>query len=441
MELLMSIELKEIEKYCNRIRDEYEKYKNYEFECGDIDNFFSFPKEEYKLIEENIRLIEKYIKENDRTESIVKEYDKLLENINVFISKIGKSSYKNDIFCEIRDNSIRLFTFVLKTSLIISSITNIKTDSDNENLFDNNEQNNNKSKLGNFYSIYSKSDENDNNNFYENNGEKISTILKNSELSDFHGEINKNTKKIDIQKIKKKFEDIKNNYKFSKYYSNLLVKEEDFNKQSSADIEKCLPDKCKEFLLEFKKIRDELIIKNCKIENKLDFKYNFIIPNLNLESKKGGETYNPPEGWFGFGVKVKNEYKNDILFNKNIVNQRKANAYYSFNGMTPRKILRELNKIINKGFTQDMNNQPKCRCLDIRKKDMRVGTGIYLSPKIDFIESNTGMICFNNKTYKIALMVSVLADKIRQPDSNYWILRREEIEINKIILKEIHLDI
>ena len=50
------------------------------------------------------------------------------------------------------------------------------------------------------------------------------------------------------------------------------------------------------------------------------------------------------------------------------------------------------------------------------------------------------MIYFNGKAYKIALMVSVLADKIRQPDSNYWILRDEEIEINKIIFKEIHLD-
>ena len=50
------------------------------------------------------------------------------------------------------------------------------------------------------------------------------------------------------------------------------------------------------------------------------------------------------------------------------------------------------------------------------------------------------MIYFNGKAYKIALMVSVSADKIRQPDSNYWILRKEEIVLNKIICKEIHME-
>ena len=438
MNYLRAINLKKIKEYCNNILIEYKKYNNY-FAYEDINNFFSYPEKEYKLIEENIGLIEKYIKENEKTESIVKEYDKLLVNINVFISKIRKSSYGNDIFCKIRNNSEELFNFVLKTSSKITTIPIIKLGFDIENPYDNFLQNNNNSRL----EIYPKLEESDNFLFGVNNEKELSSISKNSELHDFSGEINKNIKKIDIQKIKKKFEDIKNDYKFSKYYSNLLVKEEDFNNQNSADIEKCLPDKCKEFLLEFKQIRDKLIIEQCKIpKNKLDFKYNFIIPNINLESKKGGEPYYAPEGWFGFGVKVKNKYKNEILFYKKNENFRKANAYYSFNGMTPRKILKELNKIINKGFIHDEYNQPKCRCLDIRKKgNIKVGAGIYLSPKIDFIESNTGMICFNNKTYKIALMVSVLADKIRQPDSNYWILRREEIEINKIILKEIHLDI
>ena len=44
-----------------------------------------------------------------------------------------------------------------------------------------------------------------------------------------------------------------------------------------------------------------------------------------------------------------------------------------------------------------------------------------------------------NKSYKIALMVSVFAKEIRQPDENYWILNPEYIEINKIIFKEIYV--
>ena len=75
-----------------------------------------------------------------------------------------------------------------------------------------------------------------------------------------------------------------------------------------------------------------------------------------------------------------------------------------------------------------------------KRTNMKVGAGIFLSPKIDFIESNTGMIYFDGKAYKIALMVSVIANKIRQPDSNFWVLRNEEIELNKIIFKEIHFE-
>ena len=69
-----------------------------------------------------------------------------------------------------------------------------------------------------------------------------------------------------------------------------------------------------------------------------------------------------------------------------------------------------------------------------------VGNGIYLTPKINIIEKNTGIVYFNKKAYKIALMVKVLPDKIRQPDYDYWIMQPNEFEIMRIIFKEIHFD-
>ena len=116
----------------------------------------------------------------------------------------------------------------------------------------------------------------------------------------------------------------------------------------------------------------------------------------------------------------------------------KAIAYYSFNNMASKGIQKELNNIImNKGLVINKDLQPKFGYYDKRKKEKKVGYGIYLSPKINIIEGNTGIIHFKNKSYKIALMVSVLAEKIRQPDENYWVLNPEDIEINKIIFKEI----
>ena len=69
------------------------------------------------------------------------------------------------------------------------------------------------------------------------------------------------------------------------------------------------------FLIDYGIIIDELIIKQCQIpKEKLDFKYNFIIPNLNLEYKKGGERFYPPYGWFGIGLNVNNLYPNKKCF-------------------------------------------------------------------------------------------------------------------------------
>ena len=127
--------------------------------------------------------------------------------------------------------------------------------------------------------------------------------------------------------------------------------------------------------------------------------------------------------------------------NNNKENTKKAIAYYSFNNMTSKEIKKELNNIImnNKGFVINKDLQPKCGYYNIRKKGKKVGNGIYLSPKINLIEENTGIIHFMNKSYKIALMVSVFVKEIRQPDENYWILNPEYIEINKIIFKEIYV--
>ena len=108
--------------------------------------------------------------------------------------------------------------------------------------------------------------------------------------------------------------------------------------------------------------------------------------------------------------------------------------------MNSRGIKIMLNNIImgNK-FNIDPYSQPKCRYSDKRKNGQKVGPGIYLSPNINMIEQNTGIIYCNNKAYKIALMARVLSNKIRQPDDNDWVLNPIDIEFTRIIFKEIYL--
>ena len=419
MDRLLFFDLNEIMKFVDTINDEYKNFTKYKNVFEEVHDFFSFPEKEYKEVKENIERIKKCIHNNDSNKLIVKEYKKLIDNIQLFSIKIKKSSYENDIFSVINKNINELFNIRIDVSTVVSAIYDINNDSDNE-LIEEYENDMNKNKLGFSYSLNSQSKENAENSIFNNCN--ISGISVKLEDQIFGNELF----------VEKPL------YNYKRFYASLLVKKDSFNNQKIEILKKdknLLPEECKEFLLNFRKIRDEFIIKQCKIsKNKLDFNYNFIIPNINFVTRKGGEIYNPPDGWFGFGVKVINKY------NKPGENVRKAIAYYPFNDMTPKKIKRELNNIIYNGFGDpDLKCQPKCGSIDKRTK-MKVGTGIYLSPKIDIIESNTGMIYFNGKAYKIALMVSVLAEKIRQPDSNYWVLRKEEIEVNKIIFKEICLD-
>jgi len=432
----MGFRFDELKEHATNIKIEFNKYKNLNNQENNIVtylnqeyNFFRFPNQEYNEIETYVNNINKFTKNKTKDLTIFKECEKLSESINVFKSKIIESSFGNIIFSVIKDN-IKELTDKIDA---VNVVTHNKIDYFPENPIDefNYNQNNAKKDLPKLF--YPDLDKKNNNIEIEGiGGNNYSEISKN--FSEFGDEI--------YNEIKEKFEKIKSKFIYKKYYANLLVKEEDFNKEKLNDIEKYLPEECKEFLLDFKTLRDEFLIKQCNIsKDKLDFRYNFIIPNINLEFRKGGEIYNSPDGWFGFGLKMESIYENDILNKKELLKHNKAIAYYSFNNMTPRKIIMELTSILSNGLTQNNDHQPKCRCIDIRTRtNMKVGTGIYLSPKIDFIESNTGMIYFNGKAYKIALMVSVSADKIRQPDSNYWILRKEEIVLNKIIFKEIHME-
>ena len=437
MDIINLINLHKIEEYINIILKEYEKYKYLQQKN---EKLLFYPENYHNEVNEIIKNIKELIRINSTNSSILKEYNKLLTNLGYYIGEIKKTSFGNDIFSEIINNILNLNNFRIRTCAIISGIHDIKIESDNENLVDEYpNQNMNENSLNLYNILNEQHEENNNDPLKDKIGDNMSGIINDEEGNVFYDQKfeNKNKKKTEeqLEKIYKNF------IGYKKYYANLLVKEEYFNQQKLKDILKFIPKECEKFLLDFRKIRDELIIKQFKIrEEFLDCKYNFIIPNMNFVPLKGGEIYNPPDGWFGYGLNVKNIYKN----NKNFIykeqeNIQKAIAYYSFNDMNPRKIKKELFNIISNAFPEDNKYAKKARCMD-KRTNMKVGAGIFLSPKIDFIESNTGMIYFDGKAYKIALMVSVIANKIRQPDSNFWVLRNEEIELNKIIFKEIHFE-
>lgn len=220
-----------------------------------------------------------------------------------------------------------------------------------------------------------------------------------------------------VKDIKVDYMKIKRNFKYKSYYANILIKNQYFLEEMNKDyIEKNFPE-CK-FFLTIKSIINDLIINQCKIsKNKLNYKYNFIIPNINLNRAKGGEIYYPPYGWFGIGLNIENKYQIKEDKNSNS-NDSKAIAYFALNGKNNDEIKLKLNNLImGRGIKGNLT--------------------FHLYNNINIAEQKTGSIFYNNKKYKIALMARVLSNKIKQIDGDKWALRENDIEFIRIIFKEI----
>ena len=175
-----------------------------------------------------------------------------------------------------------------------------------------------------------------------------------------------------------------------------------------------------DYLTDYNNIIDKLIINEIHItKDKLNSKYNFIIPKLNQIFSKDESKYE----WFGVGLNYEKIWK--IEENDDNINIPKAIAFYAFDNKTSDEIKSKLyNIIMNNDLSENPNKESKNFLL-------------YLYHNIDIVERNTGIINFGNKKYNIALMARVLPTKKRELNKDTWILRQNEIEFISIMFKEI----
>ena len=214
-----------------------------------------------------------------------------------------------------------------------------------------------------------------------------------------------------------------------------FIRTKDFFEHSLEQLKKFFPNLNK--LYELKIIVNDLFCNLCDIRNYIDYRGNFIIPNKNLNNKRGTEIYVPPYGWIGIGLKVTRKYENDDWLNIIDESSKWAIAYHGVGRINSyEEIINMLKNIIEEGLKPGPS-QIKCNSNDIRHPGKKIGTGVYLTPNINIAEEYSGIIPFNNKKYKIVLMSKVQIDKIKQPeDFNYWILNKEYIRVYRILLKE-----
>ena len=364
------------------------------------------------------------------------------QTISIFLEQFNESY--EQIKKEYNDNIINneVVSFKLKKSFIQSIYPILRIDEKEFNDFDydfitdekytldqgnqgNEEKENNKETIIKkkiydmiYYIIYIYNKDNDNNNEGNINGDILNKISQALSVEKGTISIVNNNKRIFIDNF---------------------IKSDIFSKLPPSQIRINYPDLPK--LYEIKLLIDGLIRfqSNIPIE-KINNKYNFIIPNSSLSEKRGNEIYHPPYGWIGIGLNISIIYGNEDWIKLNDEKSEWVIAYYGFGKkLTSDKIMQKLyDIIINNNLDKNDNIQSKCHCKD-RRHSTKVGTGIYMSNYIDIAEQFSGIIYFNKKKYKIALMARVLEKKIKEPeDKSYWILNNKDIRFYRILLKEIN---
>ena len=161
--------------------------------------------------------------------------------------------------------------------------------------------------------------------------------------------------------------------------------------------------------------------------------------------KRGGEDYLPPEGWVGYGLKVKGKYDNGDNTWINYINCEGefAVAYFGLSNIYGNKknLFHFLNEIdskeaLNMGYEQTYKND-----IDLKNPQKKCGSGVYLFQNPKIAENTAGIIDISGVRYKVLLMCRVNPKKIRQPKgfTNCWILNPlpSEIRPYRILIKRI----
>ena len=163
-------------------------------------------------------------------------------------------------------------------------------------------------------------------------------------------------------------------------------------------------------------------------------------PKKNL--LRGRKEYNPPYGWIGIGLKVKNKFgkKNNIWIGKENIEGEWPVAYH---GVGKGNIFNRILNIINGNLENEEGKLFK-KEKNVEKNNNKYpfcGVGVYLSPNIEeagYFADETNLGFFNVK-FKFVFMTRVNPNKIRSPGSLpvQWILNgnKDEIRPYRLLIK------
>ena len=201
---------------------------------------------------------------------------------------------------------------------------------------------------------------------------------------------------------------------------------------------------------EIKNIEKKSLIEGCQLSTDIfEPQQNNQDGGWGIGEKRGGEDYIPPEGWYGYGLKVFEKYDNgnNIWLDYHGLDGEFAVAYFGLSNIYGNQknlehFLNEINsqEVLKMGYEQTYKND-----INIKEKSKDeytiCGSGVYLYQNPKIAENTASIIDIGGVRYKVLLMCRVNPKKIRQPQGfkDCWILNPTPAEVRpyRILIKKI----
>ena len=226
--------------------------------------------------------------------------------------------------------------------------------------------------------------------------------------------------------------------------ANKIKKEGSEDDECSDDYETKIDINVIDYLQDKQKLEElaiQYLIDECGCDPKyLDSRGNTFFYYQPLNCLRGGEKYNVPIGWIGFGLEVLNRYGNDNWLGKDGREGEWAIAYHGFGKSYSGNNLKNLIKTIVHDNLKPGGGQACSRRNDKRHPGQVCGNGVYITPNINIAHSYAGCLPLGNKVYNIIIMVRVNTKYIREPETkqDYWIVDSNinQLRPYRLLIKE-----
>ena len=202
-------------------------------------------------------------------------------------------------------------------------------------------------------------------------------------------------------------------------------------------------------LSNLKDIHTDTIVSACKLTKSMLDPEGNRTDGWGIGEKRGGKPYDPPLGWIGIGLKVKDEYDNgdNTWIGMNNSPGEWCVAYHGVGNGQPSDEVKNFTGLIVKTTFKAGWGQRHEDCPDQYHPGKKVGVGVYCTPTIKTAgDKYAGISEINGVKYKTVLMVRVKPEAIRHcdecPDSrephNYWVVNgtTDEIRPYRILYKK-----